>query len=63
MVVSAKQVGFSISETADVLIFSYTTVPKVTQNSAKKKKKRSINSLGWKYHVDESDQMRMARLF
>ncbi len=38
MVVGARRAGLSISETADLLGFSHTTISRVTENGPKKRK-------------------------
>ncbi len=63
MVVGARRAGLSISQTADLLGFSHTTISRFTENGPKKEKISSERQLcGWKCLVDVRGQRRMARL-
>ncbi len=63
MVVSARRAGLSISETADLLGFSHTTISRVYRELSEKEKISSERQLcGRKCLVDVRGQRRMGRL-
>ncbi len=63
MVVGARRTGLSISETADLLEFSHTTISRVNREWSEKEKISSEWQLcGWKWLVDVRGQRRMGRL-
>ncbi len=63
MVVGVRRAGLSISETADLLGFSHTTISRVYWEWTEKEKISSERQLcGWKCLVDVRGQRRMGRL-
>ncbi len=63
MVVGVRRAGLSISETADILVFSHTTISRVYREWSKKEKISSERQLwGRKCLVDVRGQRRMDRL-
>ncbi len=63
MVVGARWAGLSISETADLLGFSHSTISSVYREWSEKEKISSERQLcGWKCLVDVRGQRRMGRL-
>ncbi len=63
MVVGARRAGLSISETADLLGFSCTTISRVYRERSKKEKiSRERQFCGWKCLFGARSQKRMARL-
>jgi len=63
MVVGARWVGLSISETTDLLGFSHTTISRVCREWCEKEKISSERQFcGWTCLVDARDKRRMARL-
>ena len=63
LVVGARRAGLSISETADLLGFSHTTISRVTENGLKKRKISGERHFsGRKCLADARGQRRTARL-
>ncbi len=63
MVVGARRTGLSISQTADLLGFSHTTISRIYGEWFEKEKiSREQQLCGWKCLVDVRGQRRMDRL-
>ncbi len=60
MIVGARQAGLSISETADLLGFSHTTISRLYRECSEKKE--NIQWAAWKCLVEVRGQRRMNRL-